>query len=801
MNGPIVRCIAKIPACLLTSVFVMAMILCHASAFAECMPTVSNSIQVNGIVVSTASPGLPVGCPGDQGWAGVFGQSFHDSSGPDITFNSTIFLAGYNKYSDATLDSIYLGVHVENDPEIGNKDILTLYFDANGNNSWDNDLDFALLYKVGPMTPPSGPDLETCYKEPQVQFYWYSPDSTSDKKPWKPQQEDAPNAITSKVSWDMDDTTLTGDPEKEIWELEVGIDVANMTGFSAPSSGTGFGVGAKLYIYQSPVDGRTPLRWPSNLTVDNNPNHVSPNQGNVVAGSLIHPKVGDCADVVFWPDKTTGVTATDNKGRSNKFTRLEEGDFDATGNALKQNHFVANVKFHNPSNLVDVVAFPNVGKVKFYINPWNVRFLGPNNKGYPIGEYTVTFDHLNQEKKVSFEWPQTKDQYGQTANDQPRQHLKVSEHTCLTVELDGFAVNLNEASDVVKRNLTYIQTSTVRDTFVISSIGVGPPLGKTILDYILRVKWRNIPPASKKGWSYKFVNAKKVGLIDLGNGYFSMQMRLREEKRVEIEISGGDMPVPPQEYTLSPRAAGVVLNPSSGDSSLVIPMQPGEIVTIIAHGQIQVNPQDKRWPSNGPNGFSNARLAAASQFLLSDDYYTPSQHIGALVGSFDNFETAFVVGTDYTFVVPAGVQELALGINDIIGAYDNNTGNGFDLHILITEPVFLPTRLASPGDANLGLPARPRAGSNLPELDIDVFQTIKIEGEEKATLLKPTGYVSYGVYASRPEEPSGICGPVRGVSLGISLLVMVLGIALLWQYVQRKSRRSQGHQILVPERI
>ena len=36
-------------------------------------------------------------------------------------------------------------------------------------------------------------------------------------------------------------------------------------------------------------------------------------------------------------------------------------DFDGSGNALKQNHFTADIKFANPANLTGVVAVPNSG--------------------------------------------------------------------------------------------------------------------------------------------------------------------------------------------------------------------------------------------------------------------------------------------------------------------------------------------------------------------------------------------------------------------------------------------------------
>ncbi len=779
---------------LLITALVVAGAIGHNFAMAQtCMPLITKPFTVKGIVAGTAVTGgmgtsncpSDAAGPSDAGWVGVVAQNFSVFGTPGGMLSANIFLAGYNATTDAVLDKIYLGVHVQGDPELRNLDRLIFYFDVDGGggSSWAP-ADFALAYEVGPdpltTTPPGD---ESCDHSPgSEQFYRYSGGS------WMPQT--MPAGFTRKVAWDY-----IGPPDSEtgIWEFEIEIDVSSLS-LAAPSSGPGFRVGAKLFIHQLGA-GTTVWRWPSGLTTQALA-LFDPNDSNVTPATLEQTTAGACDyDVAFDPDPTSGVTATSNAGTSNEFTRLTNSDFDGQ-TPLKQNHFRARVIFRNPSNLMDnsPVAVPNVGQVKFFIKPYNGGFLGE----YLMGQRTISFNQLSQSITVpqfdQLDWPQTRNQYDDPVTHQPMNHLAASGHACLKVELSGFAMNSDATNDLSSRNLTYISTSTVRDTFLVSTIGVEPPPGANTLDYILRVDWQNIPPDIIKGWNYRFTNAERIGLRDLGNGYFSMSMNIGEEKLVAIEIAGGEMPVAPNQYLLSPRAGGTLLPKPSGEPPLDLVVQPGKMMTIITHGLINVDPQNDRIRENDPNGFSDSTWSYA-RFLLPSDYHGPSQNIGALIGSFDNFKTAFVIGADMTFLVPEGASQLSLAINDTSGAYDNNRGKGFELNVVITEPLFLPTRLAASGNPSAGQPARPRVGSNLPEFDIDVYQAIAFP-EQRDKLLQPTGYVAYAVYASHPRQGGDecACGSASAASLAFSSFVAILGLAVIYRNISRKTKDHHAKQ-------
>ena len=759
--------------------FLLLMVMSNSGANAQsCMPTVTDPIVVNGVVVGTAiaGGGLPPACLIDAGWGGVTSRSFTPlcESPPCATgtLSASIFLAGYNATSDPTLDNIYIGIHVESDAAFSNQDYVTLYFD-DGDDSWGSG-DFALQYAIGPPTAFTYPanEGEDCNADPVLTYYNYSTG-------WTPELT-VPAGITSKTSYDYDDGS---DAETEIWELEIGLDVASLS-LDAPSSGTGFQLGAKLYLHQIiGGDSYTVWVWPSDLTTDYYAWEYEPSYGSVDPTDLEEPSTGDCGDVAFWPDGTTGVTATDAYGNSNAFTRWDtQAAFEADFSAGNRNTFTATALFFNPSDMFDgsTVAVPNEGTVKFVIKPYNGGFLGE----YTMDEPTMSFTALGTTDDVTIEWPLTWADYLVAKDD-----LDVSGHSCLKVTLNGFTVNLNEATDAVSRNLTYISTSTFRDTFLVSARGFKPPSGEKSFQYIMRVKWQNIPPAYSEGWIYALDNADAIGLVDMGNGYYSMSLNLREEKHVAISISGGTMPVTPQQFLLSPRAGGKLLPNPSGEEPLEIAVKSGKMVTVIASGLIMLDPQNEKGRKNGPNGFSNARWSR-SRFLLPSGYYKPWQNIGALVGSFDGFKTSFVIGPDKTFLVPDGASRLSLAVNDTSGAYDNNDGKGFTLNVIITEPLFLPTRLAAPGNAAFGVPALPQAGSNMPGLDIDVFQAVDYVEPDTVKLLNQTGYVAYRVYATHAEEiVPGVCacGQAMGKGLGVSALMMVFGLAFIWRRAQRRT--------------
>lgn len=719
-----------------------ALLMLASTVAAECLPTINSAFNINGIVVGTAIAGggtpPPGGCTGDSGWGGVSANAFVPINGMPDTHTARLFVSG--RASGPNLDRIYIGVHIENDDGFTSNDIVTLYFHPGGGGTFDPAKDFALKIEIGPSTPPSD---ENCNGNVNNLTYFRFNGTN-----WVAQTPPA-GAIIARTSWDYNGNMP--DPEQHIWELELEIHPSDL-GPAIPTASP-LAIGAKLYV-EEPGVGTMAFAYPSGLTTDANPINVDPNFGNVTAGKLASFTIGSCAFDV----KIVSISSTDAKGAPSKFTRYQDADFTDPGQGLpvaKRNKFNAEVLFFNPAKLEDMsaVAVPNSGQVNFRIMPWNMNFLGD----FLMGQPTTSFTHLSQIRNVHLSdnpledgWPKNKGQY-----DPAKPTLNTAQHVCLKISLNGFTVNLNEPNDVLQQNLTFSQLSTLRDSFLIQAAKQESPEG--FLEYLLRTRWKNLPEKFvspdpdkpvKGRWNYRFPNAVAIGLNPIGNGYYLVRLRPGEERRVEVEITGGAMPMSTRVFQLSPRAGGHAVNPPSGEPPLIVPVKPGMMVTIVAKGLITLDRYDKRHPQNTPEGFSDRELSNKRFLMSPKGAYVPSENIGTLIGSFDqNFRTSFRIGGASSFVVPAKATRLFLAVNDIAGQYKDNTGKGFEINVVMTPPVLLPTRLAIAGNAAIGLPGRADPGANLPRLDIDL---INLERAEK--LLRPAGYVSYSVYGSHPER-------------------------------------------------
>jgi hypothetical protein len=742
-----------------------AMIVLPGVAVALCIAVVNTAITTNGIVVSPPVVHPPATCQGDAGWAGVVGQPFSPPDGValgDAVKQPRIFLAAFG--TPAT--KFYVGVHVPFDPQVDRNDRLTLYFDANNDNKLGLG-DFALLYEVGPTTPiVAGQD---CNQTPgQVQIYHHNGTNWG-----APSLITPADGVTSMFSYD--DDRPTSDPEKYIWELEIELDAATLG--LAPA---GFKIGAKLYPNEAEGSaglGQTWM-WPEHLTDVGDPSFYYPDDGNVTVAKLRQLELTACADLTIDDISATSPEGPEN---NNKFRRPLPGDWH--GGVLPanlRNQFSASVRFFNPSDPTDVSPVPvaNTGNVVFTIRPWG----GGNFLGAQImNTTTLSFTHLSQVLHVpTFGWP-----VNYTADYQPIEALmNASGHSCLKVELAGFPVNIDPAGDTKFRNLTYTTMSTRTDTFLVTTRTPELREARGEIEIILRAKWMNLPDNFASGWKYSVVNAAALGMTDLGNGYYRFVMAPGQERQVILQMSGGDMPVKPQQLTLDPKAGGTVLNPSDGLPPLTVPVKQGQVVSVVAQGQIRVLTDSL---FNGANGRSD-RERSKLRFLLGSRIYSGFDHIGAVIGSFDGFKSGFVVGADRSFVVPPGATQLSLAVNDAADEYANNRDGAFTLYLFITDPRGLPTEYTAPANPALGQPALLAPATSIPQLNVDLFRAVPLQPHASqpppppdARWLQPLSYVAYAVYQThvKTPPPPGGCAPKTPAGAALLVGTSALGIILV----------------------
>jgi hypothetical protein len=757
------------------------------------MPLTNNAFTLNGIVSNSTTPSTGT-CTGDDGWRGVAAKEF-DVTGMSPTSRTAKFmLAGYDGTGEGVVDELYVGVQVDGDPELFEQDFLTLWFDRDGNGGEQfANGDVALVFRVGNGTPiDSGEDCsEDLTDSGDIQLFRW------DGSTW--QNEGTPAGVDASAAYDYDSND---DAETEIWELEIRINPGEL-GLAVPASGQGFAVGARLLVHEQGAGLPEVFNWPSGL-LTNSLAIQEPIIGGVTPDDLATARFDDCADVVI-----DEITAEDRFGNSNKFTRPEMSEFNSgtLPDALR-NRFKATVRFFNPNNPTDSspVASPNTGTVDFVIRPWNGGFLDEYTMASPM----MSFDQLNQTSTVETTWPQTTSQW---TTDVATKFS--SGHACLKVSLNGFTVNLDEPGDKKTRNLSYFEMSTRVDTFIVSTEEIRPPEGEKAIEYLLRARWVNLPEAVQDGWSYKFL---ADDLEQVEENYYRLTMEPGEERFIPIQFTGGEMPGKTQTLRVPPTAGGQILEPQSGKAPVVVQVEPGQMITIVANGLARFDQNDKQRPT-GPNGYTNRELDDLKRFLLQVGPYDPSHYVGTLIGSFDKFETSFVIGADESFLVPEDAEQLYLAVNDLAGRYEDNEGDGFTVHLVSTEPAFLPTRIATVGDPSRGIPPAPAPGANLPTLNVDVFQIVPLDPEVEAKydqMLMANGYVSYAVYSSSVGGSGGDArdgngggnggGDAGGADAGsgeeencgssstsgtiVFVFALALGLPLVW----RRTRRSAANE-------
>jgi hypothetical protein len=689
-------------------------------------------------IVATDPFHLHGGVPNaDVGWATAPYQVFSLIPGGGMgTPKAAVFIG--TKLSGGKPDHVYIGVHVENADQFSPSDIVTLFFDSNG----DNTFDFALRFGVGPASGAVSSGSNNNQKPNNTVLYLFQGGT------WQNPTTPPETHVKSRIAWNF-----TGGAGLGIWELEVDV---NLTALGVPTS-TRLGFGAKLFVV--PVNGGPyPFCWPSALSTDASPNDVSPGSDSTVLASNLDKRSIPFDGTFCQGDVQLLNVKSHARGSDDLFYLPKDSDFN--GNALPdqfQTAMYAQANFFNTADTGNMspIGGTNSGRIHLTLIPWGAGPVDPEHS-VPLGSFQVEFQQFGTTLPPAgtglTSWPTTKTDWD--AHKNAFLDVKQSNHACLKATLEGFTQNIVNANDIMQVNLQYTTMSTHRDKFLIRAPGTP---GGPKENYLLRVRWDNVPKKQvkqaddddcdyrhhrHKKWQVQFVNAKELGLKPVGKGYYSFQLAPGQQVAAEVEFSGGTMPVPSRAVHVSPRAGGQVLTPPSGEPAVAVPIPAGGMVTIVARGMIGVLPSGET-PSvmHNADGFP-ARQLVEQKFLLASKTTPPWMVTGALIGAFNpDFSDSFFIGTQGTFYATPGEKTLYLAVNDVAGGYGDNTGSGFDLNVVATPPSILPTKLSWPANPTLNLPAIPPPAANLPLLNIDV---IKLDERYKAAI--PIGYVTYAAY-------------------------------------------------------
>jgi hypothetical protein len=317
-----------------------------------------------------------------------------------------------------------------------------------------------------------------------------------------------------------------------------------------------------------------------------------------------------------------------------------------------------------------------------------------------------------------------------------------------------------------------------------AALGVALMLGSIVTACTLKEKPDEKPGTGTARWNV--ANAKEIGLTAVKGrqGWYEMPMQRGETKALKLDFVGLPLSYQMKTQRLNPTRDG---QPNKID----VAVKPGTVVTLLSFGEVDVDgkagplppttpmPPVKLVPPTTAAGFTQRlpaglkRSRAARQpalffgvpqaligkattvedtryrYPLTEGYYAPNEHTGALIGSFDGFKTSFVVGRHKSVFVPAQASTLSLAVNAMHQSYATMTGF-YDVGVIFTPAPTVPTRTVPGGDATYSVPPVMQPWDALTSLNIYTFYEEELfkDGRRVSATLRPWGHAHYVLYAS-----------------------------------------------------
>jgi hypothetical protein len=272
-------------------------------------------------------------------------------------------------------------------------------------------------------------------------------------------------------------------------------------------------------------------------------------------------------------------------------------------------------------------------------------------------------------------------------------------------------------------------------------------------------------------------------------------LRAKEEFPVQLVVTAADTvpvtQVPKQTVRVPPTAGGAAVPPfreRTGTEPVSISVKPGERLHFATTGDVDID-GGGALPASGPDGQDVTNMIRERRpFLLRAE--PASRYGGALIGSFDNFASSFVIGAEATLTVPDEAKGLLVAVNDFDSGYGDNTGKGFEVEVS-TLPAFggeNSAKIAAATTAALMI-AAPEV--TLPQITITATSSSRATlGEASYNLLTTYGSATYQILVVEGGR-GHLVGP-HGSSLWkyilyvLLLLLIIIIIYFLWRRTRRR---------------
>lgn len=346
---------------------------------------------------------------------------------------------------------------------------------------------------------------------------------------------------------------------------------------------------------------------------------------------------------------------------------------------------------------------------------------------------------------------------------------------CLRVELDSQGSNTLITNRRAKRNMRFVNTNSPFEAEAqLGTEGYELPEGSDVHKFVLHLFYRGTPNESQ--WESELESSANVER--LGDNSFLVRVQPDTSARLRKVIDPPVVEIPRQVVNLG----------TSAQETAQIPVEPGNIITFYNTGNVVLRPgaDGVLGRTAGPNGVEfpgragpeapaqdtiteggqntggapetggvirapTAEVEAEVDFRLADNY-APWSRVGAVMGSFDGFDTsAFPIGKTSTIKVPEGAENLTLGLNIPRGAESKLGGDGFRLEVMQTPPkehfASIDGRVLQENDEVVFLPT----GINLPQVNVKAHRltgrTVTLEDDQEYEVVEKVG--SYGYYIKK----------------------------------------------------
>jgi hypothetical protein len=248
---------------------------------------------------------------------------------------------------------------------------------------------------------------------------------------------------------------------------------------------------------------------------------------------------------------------------------------------------------------------------------------------------------------------------------------------------------------------------------------------------------------------WDLANASELGIkpVPGKRDWYRMPARRGELKRAKLHFTGRPLP-----YKTVTDSLPMALDSAGRPKVVRIAARPGQVVTVLAFGKVDVDGPDGPLPPTDAAGLvrkeDNTRLAQAYPLARSD--YVPAENVGTLIGSVDGFKTSFVIGSNASFVMPKDAGQLMLGFNALPIDYRSATG-GLGIKWIVNDAPTLPTAIPYSFDTPRERPFFVLTRYVLTSVHFQTFYQVPIEGTQPGTTEMaevPLGEAHVSIYES-----------------------------------------------------